>query len=471
MHQLPSSTREASRTTGSAGIRPTVSMEPLYPQYEVGTPPERGGLMTLAFPIAALGTLVVIGLGSLAVAALALAHVVAPWGVFFFYALPALVFFGWTVVELAPARAHHCRLLLRPRRPAACPPERRAAPAPAPSLDEPNGDRVLMRRLMRMWLVCMRPVMDAWRAPRVRRCVNAGFGIGGLATAALVAHNLYSEPWPFPRTSVDLAAAAGALALTAAAPKALGWQRLFRGADRPRSLVLASATAAASVAGIALPSRFDDAVRVGIAHRLSGRRPPMGALVLSLFLLGLIDAGALAPFAAAAAVVAPVGAASRAGFGIVAGAGIGAVLVVAALPRIRGHARLGRYALTRWLDRHALDSPSDAALAWWLITAAWALRAVAVMLLMQAVGIPAPFTLALGYITACAAVGALPIGPAGAATQAGVGAAMLASAGVGTREAIAFAVAAQALTLVTSVAVLAFAGLVRTAQILRPQRA
>jgi uncharacterized membrane protein YbhN (UPF0104 family) len=197
----------------------------------------------------------------------------------------------------------------------------------------------------------------------------------------------------------------------------------------------------------------------------------MGALVLSLFLLGLIDAGALAPFAAAAAFVAPVGTASRAGFAIVAGAGIGAVVVVAALPRIRGHARLGRYALTRWLDRHALDSPADAALAWWLITAAWALRAVATMLLMQAVGMPAPLTLALGYVTACAAVGALPIGPAGAATQAGVGAAMLASAGVGTREAIAFAVAAQALTVVTSVAVLAFAGIVHTAHLLRPRRA
>jgi uncharacterized membrane protein YbhN (UPF0104 family) len=197
----------------------------------------------------------------------------------------------------------------------------------------------------------------------------------------------------------------------------------------------------------------------------------VAALVLSLFLLGMIDAGALAPFAAAAAFVAPVGAASRAGFGIVAAAGVGAVVVVAALPRIRGHARIGRYALTRWLDRHALDSPSDAAMAWWLITAAWALRAVAVMLLMQAVGIPAPLSLALAYVTACAAVGALPIGPAGAATQAGVGAAMLASAGVGTREAIAFAVAAQALTVVSSIALLAFAGLVRVAHALRPQRA
>jgi hypothetical protein len=128
-------------------------------------------------------------------------------------------------------------------------------------------------------------------------------------------------------------------------------------------------------------------------------------LVLSLLLLGMIDAGALAPFAAAAAAAAPVGTASRAGFAIVAGAGVGAVLVVAALPRIRGHAR-------------------DAAVAWWLTTFAWALRALAIMLLMQAVGMAAPFPLALAYVTACAAV-----------------------------------------------AVLAFAGLGRTARALRPQRA
>jgi len=427
--------------------------------------------MGLAFPIAALGALVAVGLGSLAVAALALAHVVAPWGVFFFYALPALVFFSWTVAELAPALARRCTSPLhRPREPRACPPQPSDAGAAAPAV-RPHAEPSLMARVMRLWLVGMRPLVDAWRAPRVRRCVNVGFGIGGIATLAFVAHDLLSSDWPFPRTSIDLMAAAGALALTSAAPKALGWQRLFRGADRPASLALASATAAASVAGVALPSRFDDAVRVAIAHRLSGRRPPVGALVLSLLLLGMIDAGALAPFAAAAAVLAPVGTASRAGFAIVAGAGIGAVVVVASLPRIRGHARLGRYALTRWLDRHALESPADAAMAWWLTVAAWTVRSFAIVLLMKAVGMPTPVALALAYVTACAAVGALPIGPAGAATQAGVGAAMLASAGVGTREAIAFAVAAQALTVVTSVAVLAFAGLVKTAQALRPQRA
>jgi hypothetical protein len=72
----------------------------------------------------------------------------------------------------------------------------------------------------------------------------------------------------------------------------------------------------------------------------------------------------------------PSGRRQQAGFAIVAGAGVGAVLVVAALPRIRGHAR-------------------DAAVAWWLTTFAWALRALAIMLLMQAVGMASPFPLAL----------------------------------------------------------------------------
>src|SRR3954447_10079999 len=144
MHQLPASTREASRTTGSARIRTTVSMEPLYPRDEVGTLPGRGGLMTLAFPIAALGTFVVVGLGSLAVAALALAHVVAPWGVFFFYALPALVFFSWTVAELAPALARRCTSPRPPPRdPRACPPQPSDAGAAAPAV-RPHAEPSLM---------------------------------------------------------------------------------------------------------------------------------------------------------------------------------------------------------------------------------------------------------------------------------------------------------------------------------------
>src|SRR5437763_12231367 len=174
VHQFPPSPRDAPRTTGSGRVRTTVLMEPLYPDGEVRTPSDRG-VMGLAFPIAALGTLVAVGLGSLAVAALALAHVVAPWGVFFFYALPAIVFFSWTVAELAPALASRCTSPLRRRRPpGVCPPRPRVAGA-VPEAGGSRAESSLMARLMRLWLVGMRPLVDAWRAPRVRRCVNVGF--------------------------------------------------------------------------------------------------------------------------------------------------------------------------------------------------------------------------------------------------------------------------------------------------------
>ncbi|MDQ3865711.1 MAG: hypothetical protein M3304_02615, partial [Actinomycetota bacterium] len=53
--------------------------------------------------------------------------------------------------------------------------------------------------------------------------------------------------------------------------------------------------------------------------------------------------------------------------------------------------------------------------------------------------------------------GALPVAPAGAATQAGAGAGILAASGISTGQAIAFAVAAQALVILTGAAVVLFA--------------
>jgi hypothetical protein len=67
---------------------------------------------------------------------------------------------------------------------------------------------------------------------------------------------------------------------------------------------------------------------------------------------------------------------------------------------------------------------------------------------------PGSFVLALAFLVASAASAALPIAPAGAATQAGAGAAILALGGVHTADAIAFSIAAQALVIVTGAAVI-----------------
>ena len=89
-----------------------------------------------------------------------------------------------------------------------------------------------------------------------------------------------------------------------------------------------------------------------------------------------------------------------------------------------------------------------------LISVSWSLRGTAVFLLLNALALPGSFPLALGFLCASAASAAVPIGPAGAAMQAGAGATLLALSGVPKAEAIAFSVAAQALVIVTGAAVI-----------------
>ncbi|MGH3002494.1 MAG: lysylphosphatidylglycerol synthase domain-containing protein [Gaiellaceae bacterium] len=431
----------------------------------------------MGFAVVVLVVLLATAGGSIVVAALALTHVLVGWGVLFFYALPAIFFSAWIARELAPDLWRRAATPLRWswRRSVLAAPARPAPPLPplrvrAPV--EPNGVRGRLRhvleRLLRPWMLEMRLFLSAWRTPRVRRILNIGFGVAAVGILALVAEGFHRVGWPLHHTDSRLAAAAGALFLSAFGLKAFGWQRLFRPADRPRSLTLATATGAAAVIGLALPGRFDDAVRVAIVRRLPGRTPSVGTLVLSLFLLGMIDAGALAPFAVAAAIAGPTGVAVRAAMGIVAGGGVGATLVVAALPRLRAHDRLGRYRLTHWLGRHIPDSPRDAAWAWALVAASWVTRAVGIFLLLEALGFGVSFTLAASYLAAGAASAALPISPAGAATQAGVGAAVLASAGVAGEQAVAFSVAAQALTILAGATVVVFAGILHALTRLRP---
>lgn len=423
----------------------------------------------MGFAVVVLLVLIATGCASLAVAALALAHVVDGWGVFFFYALPTIVFVGWTVRELAPELWRRTATPLRwswrhsvLAAPASTPlpPLLPRPPRAADEIGPWARPRRLLEGTLRPWLLGMRLLLGALRTPRIRRTVNIGFGLAALAVLALVVDGFTHIGWPLHRTHVSLAAAAGAFFLSAFALKAFGWQRLFRPVERPRSLSLAAATGAAAVIGLALPGRFDDAARVAIVRRLPGRTPSIGTLVLSLFLLGMIDAGALAPFAAAAAILGPTSVGVRIGMGIVAAGGVGATAIVAALPWIRTHDRLGRYRLTHWLSRHTPDSPRDAAWAWALVAASWIARAVGIVLLLDALGFGASFPLAISYLTAGAASAALPISPAGAATQAGVGAAVLATAGIGGEQAVAFGVAAQALTVVAGGVVVVFAGVI-----------
>jgi hypothetical protein len=181
-------------------------------------------------------------------------------------------------------------------------------------------------------------------------------------------------------------------------------------------------------------------------------RTGLGAVALSLVVLGLLDNAALAPFSAVAAVHAHAWTV-RIGFAVVAVAGILAAALVASLPRIAGRSFVMRFRFGRWLASNT-HCNRRAAAALVFISISWALRATAVFLLLDSLSMGKSFPLALAFLCASAASAALPIAPAGAATQAGAGSAILIASGVHTGNAIAFAVAAQVMVVGTGAVVL-----------------
>jgi hypothetical protein len=297
--------------------------------------------------------------------------------------------------------------------------------------------------------------------------LNVGSIALALAVSAFGSAKFARHGLGLSRVDVRLAIPAGVLFMLAYGIKAIGWQRLFARHERPRPLALAVAGGAASVTGIALPGRFDDAVRIAVVRRYPGCRSGVGALCLSLFLLGLIDSAALTPLASTAAATSQTSTAVRVGLAIVAAAGCAAAAIVLLFPRLAGSTRFGRFPLVRWLGGRVIH-PREAGTAWALVLASWVIRGVALYLLLAALEVSFSFPLAIGFLCAGAASAALPVAPAGAATQAGAGAGVLVASGIGATQAIEFAVAAQALAILAGAAVILLAALWHAGSRLRP---
>jgi uncharacterized membrane protein YbhN (UPF0104 family) len=285
-----------------------------------------------------------------------------------------------------------------------------------------------------------------------RMVMNGGFGLALLAVSVFSVRHFVRGGWPLHHANPWLLAGAAVLYGIAYAFKAWGWQRLFADDERPGAGSLAFAGGAACAAGIALPGRLDDAVRIACVKRFPGTRAGLGTIGLSLLVLGMLDNAALTPLASVAAADADKWTV-RAGFAVVAAAGVLAAAIVAALPRFSGARTVVRFRVGRWLNSRA-HCNKRAAACLGLISISWALRGTAVFLLLDALSMRGSFPLALAFLCASAASAALPIAPAGAATQAGAGAAILIANGVHTTQAIAFSVAAQALVVVTGAAVM-----------------
>jgi uncharacterized membrane protein YbhN (UPF0104 family) len=283
-----------------------------------------------------------------------------------------------------------------------------------------------------------------------------GSGAVVIALALLAARHFASTSWPLSGAHPGLLVAVGLLLLFAQALKAYGWGRLFTPDERPKPLALAAGNGGASLIGLVLPGRFDDAMRVAVVRRYPPCPVGVRALCLSLVMLGLIDSAALAPLALAAAAAGGAGNGARAGLALVAVAGVAAAALIVALPRLVACRRTSRYRVGRWLSPRT-TSLRQASEAWVLVSACWLVRAIALFLVLGALGVGYSVPLALLFLCAGAAAAALPIGPAGTATQVGAHSAALLASGVGASQALSVSVSVGALGVLVGGAIFLFA--------------
>lgn len=293
--------------------------------------------------------------------------------------------------------------------------------------------------------------------PTAKKLLNVLFVLVAAGVTVLVARHFRQTGWPLRHANSWLVALAGVVMLAAYVIKAWGWQRLFRQDQRPAVLTLAAAGGAASVGGIALPGRCDEVIRVAVVRRCRRRRASFGAVVLSLFVLGLLDSAALTPLASVAIALAHVDGWMHAGLIVVAAAGVLAAAVVATLPRLARLRAFAGFRLGRWVGENSTP-PREAVYAWGAVAVSWTLRTVAVFVLLAALGLGTDFALALAFVCAASASAVLPVAPAGAAVQAGAGAAILVASGIHAEEAVAFGIAAQALLMATGAVFVAALG-------------
>lgn len=291
------------------------------------------------------------------------------------------------------------------------------------------------------------------RSRRGRWAIGVSYGVLAAALAGLAARHFATGSWPLSSGNPGLLVAAGLLLLVAQALKAVGWARLFEREERPTPLALAAGNGGAALVGVVLPGRFDDAARIAVVRRYPRCPAGVRALALSLVMLGLIDSAALAPLAFVGAVLPGADTGARAGLAVVTAGGIAAAAVVVALPRLAASRRALRFRVGRWVNPRT-TSLRRATEAWALVSACWLVRAVACFLLLGTLGLGYSFPLALLFLCAGAAGAALPIGPAGAATQIAGGAAALIASGAGASPALAAAISVGALGVLTGAATL-----------------
>ncbi len=135
---------------------------------------------------------------------------------------------------------------------------------------------------------------------RLRFVASALFAILTVGASLLVARRLTHSSWPLQHVEPWLVAAAALAYLASFVFRARAWHRLFPRGECPDQARCLASVGAAAASGVVLPFRLDYLIKVGVLRRLGGIRVGLGAIVLSIVSLGMIDAIAMLPLSISA---------------------------------------------------------------------------------------------------------------------------------------------------------------------------
>ncbi len=296
-------------------------------------------------------------------------------------------------------------------------------------------------------------VLGTWRTRRM--IVGAAFALLAVAASIFVARRLTSSSWPLDHAQPLLVVAAAVAYLVSLVFRARGWHRLFPPDECPDQARCLASVGAGAASGAVLPFRLDYVVKVGMLQRLGGIRVGLGAIVLSIVSLGMIDAIAMLPLSISA--TATSNSLLRGPLLIVVAFGVACCSLLVAsrrLMRVPGLSRSRRLrALGEHVARHMTSAGrKDAMVAWCYLFACWSSRAFGSAALLSALGFSFSPQVALAVICLSAAASVIPITSGGAVVNAGAAAAILLAMGVGKNIAINFSLASGLLLVTSAVA-------------------
>jgi uncharacterized membrane protein YbhN (UPF0104 family) len=290
---------------------------------------------------------------------------------------------------------------------------------------------------------------------RRRLIVGIAFALVTVVASVLVARRLTDSSWPLDHAQPALGAAAAAAYLASLVFRARAWHRLFPRSECPDQARCLASVGAAAASGAVLPFRLDYLIKVGVLQKLGGIRVGLGAIVLSIISLGMIDAIAMLPLSISA--TATSNSLLRGPLLIVVAFGIACSTLLVLSRRLARLPLLSRSSRIRALGEHVArhtvaGGRKDTIVAWCYLFACWSTRAFGSAALLSALGLAFTPEAAITVICLGAAAGVIPITSGGAVVNAGAAAGILLALGVGKDIAINFSLASGLLLVASALA-------------------